>query len=35
LGFDWDPNKHDAVYAARGFSFADAVAIFGSRVLVR
>lgn len=35
LDFDWDPNKHDVVYAERGFSFADAVAIFGGPVLGR
>ena len=33
MDFDWNALKHDKVLAGRGFSFADAVAIFGGRVL--
>ena len=35
MDFDWDPAKHATVLSKRGFSFADAVAIFGGPVLVR
>ena len=35
LEFDWDPAKHDVVRAERGFSFADAVAIFSGPCVIR